>query len=170
MTFTLSITKEFEWTLTLHDHILDRHNCGVLDGTPQTLDSVGMVCQLLRTLNSSKVCRGYDDKKFQDVMDHQSKTLHSDASTSAVYQDSSSLAVPTIRHRDCQYLIPCDSSMDRCRTCCHYWLLSTFRAGDFRSPRRRWQRELLHLVTSTTGSCPPRSLSASSNRHTTSYD
>ncbi len=62
----------------LHDHILDRHNCGVLDGTPQALDSVGKVCQLLRTLNSSKVCRGHDDKKFQDVMDHRSKTLHSD--------------------------------------------------------------------------------------------
>ncbi len=78
VTFTLSITDEFEWTLTFHDHFLDGHKCEVLGGTPQALDSVSKVCQLLWALNSSKVCMGNDDKKFLEVMDHRAKTLQSD--------------------------------------------------------------------------------------------
>ena len=35
------------------------------------------------------------------------------------YQDESSFAVPTIRHRGCHYLLPCDGVVDRCESCSH---------------------------------------------------
>ena len=76
--FTIEVAADFEWSLALHGRSLAIHSCEVLKATPKTLNSTSKVYHLLSILNSVRLCKGNADKKFKEVLEHRSKTLHDD--------------------------------------------------------------------------------------------
>ena len=66
---SVTIKENFEWMLTVGDHLLERGNSEALTALPSLLDSVGTVVNLLETLDAGRVCAGNPDEKFFALMD-----------------------------------------------------------------------------------------------------
>ena len=52
--FTLTVSEQFEWTVTVFNHSIRRDRCQVLMAIEPTLDTVSNVDHLLSVLNDSK--------------------------------------------------------------------------------------------------------------------
>ena len=78
--FTLSITSELEWTLSVSNLELSPASCPILAEVPHTLSSVAVVHHLMVLLDSTKLCVGNPDRKFIDLWQHRALTLHGSSS------------------------------------------------------------------------------------------
>lgn len=61
--------QDCTWHLKVGEPPLDLMCCSLLDGLPTNLSGVDAVMNMVGMLDSSKVCLGNDDKKFETISD-----------------------------------------------------------------------------------------------------
>ena len=69
VTFTLTMSTQCTWTLTLGSRDIDPQRCQLMAGIAQRLRSVDEVVNLLSALDASKFCVGNHDAKFEQLVD-----------------------------------------------------------------------------------------------------
>ena len=62
--FTLCISQDFMWSVTLHHNLVDRSTCKFLHRFPESAVSATDVAKLACALNRCTVCEGNQDAKF----------------------------------------------------------------------------------------------------------
>ena len=65
--FSLTIDKDFSWTLCVSSSIVPPQSCPVLTSMPSALTSVAEVAGLLHIVKSSTICTGNSDEKFMEL-------------------------------------------------------------------------------------------------------
>ena len=81
ISFTLQINSSFQWSLTVSGHLVQPDRCSLLADAPTTLQSVTNVDHLLAILDSSKICEGNADPKFQPLINRHKGILRDPSGT-----------------------------------------------------------------------------------------
>ena len=81
VTLSICVTKNMNWSpLFVVDMQVNMTECPLLDGMPVVINSVSSIINIIKTLNSARVCSGNSEKKFLDHWHQRSLTLHGSSS------------------------------------------------------------------------------------------
>ena len=65
----LQVSQECSWDLRVCGYVLDPKNCSLLRNFSCCLSNVCSILDIVNTLNSSKICVGNGDEKFESLAD-----------------------------------------------------------------------------------------------------
>ena len=74
VSFSLTITDQFSWTLSIGQCRVEPAECPVLTSEPVAMDSAASILKVLLLLDSCKICIGNNEKQFLDVLTHRLTT------------------------------------------------------------------------------------------------
>ncbi len=77
VTLYICVIKNMNWSLFVVDMQVNMTECPLLDGMPVVINSVSSIINIIKTLNSARVCSGNSEKKFLDHWHQRSLTLNS---------------------------------------------------------------------------------------------
>ena len=80
ITTIIRLSDNLEWTLFIFGKELCPQSCPLLRELPLQLTSVAAVGDMMRLLDSTKLCVGNSDEKFLELWHHRSLTLHGSSS------------------------------------------------------------------------------------------
>ena len=73
---TISIDREMQWIMYYLEHKLSSLNCSMFSVLPFRIDSVSVVQQMMRLIDTSKPCIGNSDDKYIELFEQRKLTLH----------------------------------------------------------------------------------------------
>ncbi|XP_064401712.1 uncharacterized protein LOC135347608 [Halichondria panicea] len=109
---SLRINEDLSWSVSFVGRIIPPNAPSMLS-LPPTIKTIDDMTTLLDFFANCQLCCGSKEEKLLNVIKHKDSTLQGQNSATI---DTSSCQ-PTVRHRDCHYLLPPSSSCVRCPKC-----------------------------------------------------
>eukprot|EP00731_Ephydatia_muelleri_P009301 Em0004g1639a len=119
--YCVSINQELQWSLSIQNKVISLDACTLLSCFSGVVNSVSKLRSILEVLDTTTVCMGNPDQDLVHQWHRNASSLHSFSGNKVgCLDDSIAFTSPTIRHKQCQILLPTDHQRSRCTTCSTY--------------------------------------------------